>query len=275
MPSAPACLDAVFPLGCIGIVLIGLGVIGILAAFQPALCAFLIYVGIGMCIVSTVTAKPWKKLPSKARRSLVGSCFGFTCGLVAMAFMVLSVCYFLLSASIQLAPLVGMIALAASACSVVVAFRMERGIIAYKAYTTTSTAATSAEGVTIGTTAESAAGGMPARSYSRCGICMSSCCLPFYFLFLLLGLWEAAMEAAFRMGNAPLGTIYQIDGQGIHIYCTGPSTASPTVVISHGQGGNSYEFEWVRRAPQLATARVCTNDRPGHGHSAPWASSRV
>jgi pimeloyl-ACP methyl ester carboxylesterase len=65
----------------------------------------------------------------------------------------------------------------------------------------------------------------------------------------------------------PPGQLVDIGGYRLHIYCTGPETSSPTLILNHG-GGAFGAWDWSAIQPQLARfARVCSYDRAGYGWS--------
>jgi L-ascorbate metabolism protein UlaG (beta-lactamase superfamily)/pimeloyl-ACP methyl ester carboxylesterase len=62
------------------------------------------------------------------------------------------------------------------------------------------------------------------------------------------------------------GSLVDVGGRKIHIYCTG--SGSPTVVIE--SGGMSFAIDWTLVQPEVAkTTRVCSYDRAGSGWSDP------
>ena len=64
----------------------------------------------------------------------------------------------------------------------------------------------------------------------------------------------------------PPGRVVDVQGQKLHIHCTG--TGSPTVVIEAGAGAWSIFYTHIQTA--VSGARVCTYDRAGYG----WSESR-
>lgn len=62
----------------------------------------------------------------------------------------------------------------------------------------------------------------------------------------------------------PPGELVDVDGQKMHLYCTG--TGSPTVVLDAGLG--AFSLDWHRVQPDVAAfTRVCSYDRAGYGWS--------
>ncbi len=60
------------------------------------------------------------------------------------------------------------------------------------------------------------------------------------------------------------GRIFQVDGYGMHLYCTG--TGAPTVIVEAGLGNDF--ISWQRVQPEVAKfTRICTYDRAGLGWS--------
>ncbi|MFC4307943.1 alpha/beta fold hydrolase [Steroidobacter flavus] len=64
----------------------------------------------------------------------------------------------------------------------------------------------------------------------------------------------------------PPGQKVDIGGLALHVNCTGPSTAQPTVIIEAGLGEMSASYHWVQ-AGVSKQARVCSYDRAGLGWS--------
>src|SRR5262245_9656826 len=65
----------------------------------------------------------------------------------------------------------------------------------------------------------------------------------------------------------PPGQLVDIGGYRLHIYCTGPETGGPTLILDHGGGGFGAS-ELTNVQLQLARfARVCSYDRAGYGWS--------
>ncbi|WP_157995423.1 alpha/beta hydrolase [Peristeroidobacter soli] len=64
----------------------------------------------------------------------------------------------------------------------------------------------------------------------------------------------------------PLGRKVDIGGVELHLYCTGPQGAQPTVIIEAGLGGMAAFYHWVQAGVSQRT-RVCSYDRAGLGWS--------
>jgi pimeloyl-ACP methyl ester carboxylesterase len=63
------------------------------------------------------------------------------------------------------------------------------------------------------------------------------------------------------------GSLVDVGGHQLHIYCTGEHSRSvPTVILEAPEGGMSAEWAWVQSAVS-ATRRVCSYDRGGLGWS--------
>jgi pimeloyl-ACP methyl ester carboxylesterase len=61
-----------------------------------------------------------------------------------------------------------------------------------------------------------------------------------------------------------IGTLIQVDGHEMHLYCMG--AGSPTVILEAGVGGNTLLWGYIQPAIAEAT-RVCAYDRAGYGWS--------
>jgi pimeloyl-ACP methyl ester carboxylesterase len=69
------------------------------------------------------------------------------------------------------------------------------------------------------------------------------------------------------------GELVDVDGNSLHLYCTGEPGA-PTVVMDSGLGGTILDWQLVQ--PEVAKfARVCTYDRAGMGWSYPGTQPRT
>jgi pimeloyl-ACP methyl ester carboxylesterase len=85
--------------------------------------------------------------------------------------------------------------------------------------------------------------------------------------------WMIATVAVGVVGGAlaqdevqPPGKLVDIGGYRIHLWCTGPTTSGPTIVLSSGGGG--YALDWALVQPAIAEShRVCSYDRPNFGFS--------
>jgi pimeloyl-ACP methyl ester carboxylesterase len=77
-------------------------------------------------------------------------------------------------------------------------------------------------------------------------------------------MYETAMRAHDRSAYPAPGTLYDVGGHRLHLYCTG--AGSPTVVLEGGLGGTSPG--WARITSDVnRTTRVCAYDRAGQGWS--------
>jgi pimeloyl-ACP methyl ester carboxylesterase len=88
-------------------------------------------------------------------------------------------------------------------------------------------------------------------------------------LLLLLGtagaLWNVLAIRHYRNAYPPPGNLYTVNGERMHLYCSG--TGSPTLVLESGHGNDF--LVWGKLQPQLSgTTRVCSYDRAGFGWSA-------
>lgn len=97
---------------------------------------------------------------------------------------------------------------------------------------------------------------------------------------LVLGLLAARLEYGLEDAAArtypPPGRLVDVGGHRLHLYCTGSASGagSPTVVIDAGWG--DWSAGWSSVQPEVAkTARVCTYDRAGMGHSEPGSLPRT
>jgi len=71
----------------------------------------------------------------------------------------------------------------------------------------------------------------------------------------------------------PPGQLIDIGGFKLHLYCTGSSANSPTVIVDAGLG--DFSLGWQLIQPEVAKfARICTYDRAGYGWSEPSLNSR-
>lgn len=78
------------------------------------------------------------------------------------------------------------------------------------------------------------------------------------------GMFETAMTAHGRQAYPAPGTLYDVGGHRLHLYCAG--AGAPTVVLESGLGGTS--AGWARLTAELDhTTRVCAYDRAGQGWS--------
>jgi pimeloyl-ACP methyl ester carboxylesterase len=71
----------------------------------------------------------------------------------------------------------------------------------------------------------------------------------------------------------PPGRLVDAGGFRLHIFCTGPVSRNPTVILLHGLGDNS--LDWGLVQPEVARfTRVCSYDRAGAGWSDPGPAPR-
>ncbi len=79
------------------------------------------------------------------------------------------------------------------------------------------------------------------------------------------------MASRYRRMYPPPGSLYQVDGYKMHLYCTGEG--SPTVILEAGLGDDW--LQWRKIQPALSRlTRVCSYDRAGFGWSDPRPSRR-
>ena len=64
----------------------------------------------------------------------------------------------------------------------------------------------------------------------------------------------------------PPGQMIEVGGYRLHIHCTGPDNALPTVVIETGSGAATPLYYWIQKGVS-ETTRVCAYDRSGLGWS--------
>lgn len=84
-------------------------------------------------------------------------------------------------------------------------------------------------------------------------------------------IYNAAALRYYRAIYPPPGTIYNVNGHDMHLYCTGEG--SPTIVLEAG-GGNGF-LKWAKIQTGLSkTTRVCSYDRAGMGWSTPGPDPR-
>ena len=94
-------------------------------------------------------------------------------------------------------------------------------------------------------------------------------------LVVLLGMagasWNALALHHYRSVNPPPGKLYAVNGQAMHLYCTG--SGAPTLVLESGRGEDF--TVWAKIQPVLSrSTRTCSYDRAGFGWSAPQAGVR-
>lgn len=77
-------------------------------------------------------------------------------------------------------------------------------------------------------------------------------------------MYETATRARDSDAHPAPGSLYDVGGHRLHLYCTG--TGTPTVVVESGLGGTSPG--WARITDEVRrTTRVCAYDRAGQGWS--------
>lgn len=69
----------------------------------------------------------------------------------------------------------------------------------------------------------------------------------------------------------PPGQLVDVGGHKLHIYCTGPRSDRPVVLLDAGAGGDSAGFYWLQ-TELSKQERVCSYDREGAGWSEPSGS---
>jgi pimeloyl-ACP methyl ester carboxylesterase len=78
------------------------------------------------------------------------------------------------------------------------------------------------------------------------------------------GMYETTVTAHDQNTYTAPGTMYDVGGHRLHLYCTG--AGSPTVVLENGLGSTS--ANWARVTAEVSrTTRVCAYDRAGQGWS--------
>jgi pimeloyl-ACP methyl ester carboxylesterase len=93
-------------------------------------------------------------------------------------------------------------------------------------------------------------------------------------LCFLLVVVLAAEPGSLAAQVQPPGELVDIGGYRIHLWCTGPRSAGPTVVLSSGAGG--YALDWGLVQPAIAdSSRVCSYDRANFGFSDPGPDPRT
>lgn len=93
---------------------------------------------------------------------------------------------------------------------------------------------------------------------------------PFLLMVLLAGLGSIPPGAQNSTPDPP-GTLIDLGGYHVHIYCAG--SGSPPVVFLHGLG--DYSFDWSLVQPRVAEkTKACAYDRPGQAWSQPGPAPR-
>ena len=86
----------------------------------------------------------------------------------------------------------------------------------------------------------------------------------FAILILAGFFWQQHAERIDNERYSPQGTLYDIEGRTLHMYCEGDG--EPTVILDAGLGGWSADFQELQ--PVLAEqGRTCRYDRAGYGWS--------
>ena len=81
---------------------------------------------------------------------------------------------------------------------------------------------------------------------------------------LAAALYQATASRRDLASLSPPGTLVDVGGHRLHIWCTG--TGAPTVVLDTGLGGTAFDWGYVQ--PEVAEfTRVCSYDRAGMGYS--------
>ena len=98
------------------------------------------------------------------------------------------------------------------------------------------------------------------------------------FLVVLLvtgAIYQAVASANDLKKYPPPGTLIDMGGYKLHLYCTGErKTSQPTVVLEAGSGSASPDWGLVQ--PEIAkVTRVCSYDRAGYGWSDPGPLPRT
>jgi pimeloyl-ACP methyl ester carboxylesterase len=93
------------------------------------------------------------------------------------------------------------------------------------------------------------------------------CLLP--VLFLLVSIWggvSAGYGQQKMPSGPPPGTLIDIGGHRLHIYCAGPRNGEPTVIFE--AGGGAFSADWIAVQKLLESrVRTCAYDRAGLGWS--------
>lgn len=92
-------------------------------------------------------------------------------------------------------------------------------------------------------------------------------------LLLAGALWEAIMSARTLKKFPPPGTMVDVGGRRLHLFCTGDGQG-PTVLIEAGRFNTSVMWSLVQEEVSRF-ARVCTYDRSGYAWSDPDSESRT
>lgn len=93
-------------------------------------------------------------------------------------------------------------------------------------------------------------------------------------VFLALGLSSGINALLLHQARASMpGHLYEVNGHRMRMECTGPASASPTLVLDSGLGNDG--LIWSAVQPSLSrTTQVCSYDRAGMGWSDPVPGPR-
>ncbi|HLE92870.1 MAG TPA: alpha/beta hydrolase [Anaerolineales bacterium] len=95
-----------------------------------------------------------------------------------------------------------------------------------------------------------------------------------FVMILVVTTWSAGavVKSNLRKQNPAPGQMVNVDGRGMHIYCTGEG--SPTVILAAGL--DDFSIFWSQVQPEIAkVTRICSYDRAGLGWSEPGSSPRT
>ena len=95
-----------------------------------------------------------------------------------------------------------------------------------------------------------------------------------FVMILVVATWSAGavVKSNLRKQNPAPGQMVNVDGRGMHIYCTGEG--SPTVILAAGL--DDFSIFWSQVQPEIAkVTRICSYDRAGLGWSEPGSSPRT
>lgn len=94
----------------------------------------------------------------------------------------------------------------------------------------------------------------------------------------VLTLISIVLSIGYGQSKAPLGpapgTLVDIGGHKLHIYCVGPANARPTVILEAGGGGFSKDWASVQKLLS-SRIRTCAYDRAGSGWSGAGPAPRT
>lgn len=87
-----------------------------------------------------------------------------------------------------------------------------------------------------------------------------------WLLLIILHFGLELPKAQTPSSGSPLGEMIKIGGHKLHIHCSGPDDATPTIIFESGGGGDSKD--WIRVRELLPPyMRTCAYDRAGSGWS--------